>query len=174
MSTKVTIQKKLVKSNKSNLSLNFYPPVFNRKTGKMTRFEKTPYFIYNDFQSQVVYYLDQHGKKQSKLEILKDKKGCNKKLTLTPAQKLHNKEALEMSELYRAKRFKEFTKDLVYTEAELKSFDLEENKKRIFTEYFKNKSEKAKKSIGAWNASYKYFEKFYGNIVFSDINIVVP
>ena len=40
MSKRVTVLKKLVKSNKSNLSLNFYPPVFNRKTGKRLAMKK--------------------------------------------------------------------------------------------------------------------------------------
>ena len=82
MSKKVTVLKKLVKGNKSNLSLNFYPPVFNRKTGKKTRYEKTSYFVYNEFQSETVYYTDANGKKQSKIEILTDKNGNPKKLTL--------------------------------------------------------------------------------------------
>ncbi|QQQ29762.1 hypothetical protein [Chryseobacterium indoltheticum] len=84
MSKKVTIHKKLVKDNKSNLSLNFYPPVFNRKTGKYTRFEKTSYFVYNDFYSKPFYYNDSQGKKQSKIQIVSDKNGKPKKLTLTP------------------------------------------------------------------------------------------
>lgn len=170
MSKKVTVLKKLVKGNKSNLSLNFYPPVFNRKTGKKTRYEKTSYFIYNEFQSETVHYTDANGKKQSKIEILIDKKGNPKKLTLTPAQKHHNKETNEMIELYRAKRFREVINPDIYTEAELKVLKLTENKKKIFTEYFKEKAENATKSEGAWSASYGYFSKYYGNILFSDIN----
>lgn len=170
MSKKVTIHKKLVKDNKSNLSLNFYPPVFNRKTGKYTRFEKTSYFVYNDFYSEPFYYNDSQGKKQSKIQIVSDKNGKPKKLTLTPAQKHHNKENNEMIELYRAKRFKEITKPDIYTEAELKTLELAENKKKIFTDYFKVKADNAKSSIGTWKASYGYFMKFYGNVLFSDIN----
>lgn len=170
MGKKVTVLKKLVKGNKSNLSLNFYPPVFNRKTGKYTRYEKTSYFLYNDFQSEAVYYTDTKGKKQSRVEIITDKKGSPKKLTLTPAQKLHNKEALEMVELYRAKRFKEITKPDIYTETELKSLELAENRSKVFTEYFREKAESATSSVGAWNASYGHFVKFYGNILFQDIN----
>lgn len=170
MSKKVTVLKKLVKGNKSNLSLNFYPPVFNRKTGKYTRYEKTSYFLYNDFQSEIIYYNDSKGKKQSKIEIVADKKGFPKKLTLTPAQKLHNKEVLEMVELYRAKRFKEITKPDIYTETELKSLELAENKSKIFTEYFKEKAQNATSSAGAWSGSYGHFIKFYGNILFQDIN----
>lgn len=79
MGKKVTVLKKLVKGNKSNLSLNFYPLVFNRKTGKYTRYEKTSYFLYNDFQSEAVYYTDTKGKKQSRVEIITDKKGSPKK-----------------------------------------------------------------------------------------------
>lgn len=170
MSKKVTVLKKLVKGNKSNLSLNFYPPVFNRKTGKYTRYEKTSYFIYNDFQSETIYYNDSNGKKQSKIEIIMDKKGNPKSLTLTQAQKLHNKEIAEAIELYRAKRFKEITKPDIYSDAELKSFELAENKHKIFTTYFREKADKATKSIGAWSASCGYFEKYYGNVLFSDIN----
>lgn len=170
MSKKVTVLKKLVKGNKSNLSLNFYPPVFNRKTGKYTRYEKTSYFIYNDFQSETIYYTDSNGKKQSKIEIITDKKGKPKSLTLTQAQKLHNKQIAETIELYRAKRFKEITKPDIYSETELKSFELAENKNKVFTTYFREKADKATKSIGAWSASCRYFEKFYGNVLFSDIN----
>lgn len=170
MSKKVTVLKKLVKGNKSNLSLNFYPPVFNRKTGKYTRYEKTSYFLYNDFQSETVYYNDTKGKKQSKVEIITDKTGNPRKLTLTPAQKHHNKEILEAIELLRAKRFREITKPDIYTEAELKTLELAENKKKIFTEYFKEKAENATNSAGAWKACYGYFVKYYNNVLFSDIN----
>ena len=55
----------------------------------------TSYFIYNEFQNETVYYTDANGRKQSKIEILIDKKGTPKKLTLTPAQKHHNKETNE-------------------------------------------------------------------------------
>lgn len=171
MSKKVTILKKLVKGNKSNLFLNFYPPVFNRKTGKYTRYEKTSYFIYNDFQSETVNYTDSKGKKQSKVEITLDRNGKPRKLTLTPVQKQHNKEALQYIELYRAKRFKEIIKPEIYTEAELKAEQLMENKKKLFTEYFREKSENATKSKGAWQACYGYFVKYYGNKLFSDVNI---
>ncbi|MDC8104778.1 site-specific integrase [Chryseobacterium sp. B21-037] len=170
MSKKVTVLKKLVKGNKSNLSLNFYPPVFNRKTGKKTRYEKTSYFIYNEFQSETVYYTDANGKKQSKIEILTDKKGNPKKLTLTPAQKHHNKETNEMIELYRAKRFKEVISPDIYTEAELKTLELTENRSKIFTEYFKKKAQNATNSEGAWSSCYGHFVKFYGNVLFQDIN----
>jgi|GEM_PF-623252 len=170
MSKKVTIQKKLVKGNKSNLSLNFYPPVFNRKTGKQTRFEKTSYFLYNDFQSETVYYQDSNGKKQSKIELVFDKKGKTKSLTLSSAQKQHNKETLELVELYRAKRFKEITKPDIYTEAELKTAELAENKKKSFSVYFEEMANNATKSKGAIKASYGYFKKFYTHKFFNEIN----
>ncbi|MGC4128697.1 MAG: site-specific integrase [Bergeyella sp.] len=170
MSNKVSVRTKLVSGNKSNLYLDFYPPVFNRKTGRYTRYEKTNYFIYNDFQSEVLYYNDSKGKKQSKVEVIKDKKGLPKKLTLTPAQKLHNKEVSETIELYRARRFKEITKSDIFSEAELKAVELAENKRKIFTEYLKEKSENATRSKGAWSACYNYFVKYYGNILFNEIN----
>ncbi|MDV2493894.1 hypothetical protein CMU11_00890 [Elizabethkingia anophelis] len=170
MSKKVTILKKLVKGNKSNLSLNFYPPVFNRKSGKNTRYEKTSYFIYNDFQSEIVHYIDSKGKKQSRVEITLDKNGKPKKLALTPSQKQHNKDALQYIEIYRAKRFKEIIKPEIYTEAEIKAEQLAENKRKLFTEYFREKSETATKSKGAWQACYGYFVRYYGNKLFSDIN----
>ncbi|WP_223605796.1 site-specific integrase [Chryseobacterium sp. OSA05B] len=170
MSKKVTVLKKLVKGNKSNLSLNFYPPVFNRKTGKKTRYEKTSYFIYNEFQSETLYYTDASGKKQSKIEIVTDKNGNPKKLTLTPAQKQHNRETNEMIELYRAKRFKEVINPDIYSETELKALELAENKSKIFTEYFKKKAQNATSSEGAWSSCYGHFVKCYGNVLFQDIN----
>ncbi|ANF51901.1 hypothetical protein A0O34_15895 [Chryseobacterium glaciei] len=170
MSKKVTVLKKLVKGNKSNLSLNFYPPVFNRKTGKKTRYEKTSYFIYNEFQSDTVYYTDANGKKQSKIEILTDKNGNPKKLTLTPAQKHHNKEINEMIELYRAKRFKEVINPDIYSETELRALELAENRSKIFTEYFKEKAQNATSSEGVWSGCYGHFVKCYGNVLFQDIN----
>lgn len=173
MSKKVTVLKKLVKGNKSNLSLNFYPPVFNRKTGKKTRYEKTSYFIYNEFQSEIIHYTDAHGKKQSKIEIVTDKNGNPKKLILTPAQKQHNRETNEMVELYRAKRFKEVINPDIYTEAELKAFELAENRSKIFTEYFKEKAQNATSSEGAWSGSYGHFVKLCGNILFQDIDKVL-
>ncbi|RZJ49055.1 MAG: site-specific integrase [Chryseobacterium sp.] len=48
--------------------------------------------------------------------------------------------------------------------------ELAENKKKIFTDYFKEKADNATSSIGAWKASYGYFAKFYGTVLFSDIN----
>lgn len=75
-----------------------------------------------------------------------------------------------MVELYRAKRFKEITKPDIYTETELKSLELAENRSKVFTEYFREKAESATSSVGAWNASYGHFVKFYGNILFQDIN----
>ena len=104
------------------------------------------------------------------MEITLDKNGKPKKLTLTPVQKQHNKEALQYIELYRSKRFKEIIKPEIYTEAELKAEQLTENKRKLFTEYFREKSENATKSKGAWQACYHYFVKYYGNKLFSDIN----
>ncbi len=126
--------------------------------------------MYNDFQSETVYYNDTKGKKQSKVEIITDKTGNPRKLTLTPGQKHHNKETLEAIELLRAKRFREITKPNIYTEAELKTLELAENKKKIFTQYFKEKAENATSSVGAWKACYGYFVKYYNNVLFSDIN----
>lgn len=170
MSKKVTVRSKLIKDCKSSLYLDFYPLVFNRKTGKNTRYEKTNYFVYNDFQSETIRYTDSNGKVQSRVEIIKDKSGKPKKLILSPAQKLSNRENLESVELYRAKRFREITKSDIFTEGELLSVELSENKKKVFTEFFKEKADNATKSIGAWKACYAYFVKYYGNILFSDIN----
>ena len=75
-----------------------------------------------------------------------------------------------MVELYRAKRFKEITKPDIYTETELKSLELAENKSKIFTDYFKEKAQNATSSAGAWSGNYGHFVKFYGNILFQDIN----
>ena len=79
MVVNVRIRKNQLKDCKSNYYLDFYPPIFNRKTGKRTRYEYTKIWVYDDYQSETVYYTDSNGKKQSKIEILIDKKGQPKK-----------------------------------------------------------------------------------------------
>src|SRR5690606_26376162 len=102
-----------------------------------SRRESTDYWIYNNFKSETIYYLDENGKKQSKIQVITDKKGIPKKITLSALQKHHNKQMLETAELLRQKRFKELMKADIYTEEEIKSFERADKKQEIFNEFFK-------------------------------------
>ena len=166
----VKIRYKLIKDNKSRIYLQYYPSYYNPLTKKSSRYETTSFWIYNDFKSETVYYEDQNGKKQSKIEVLKDRSGKPKKIILSAIQKRHNQENVLSAEILQGKRLKEITKPDLYSSSELRNMQLHENRVASFTEYFNKKSENTKVSVGAWQASYKYFERFFGDVQFKDIN----
>ena len=170
MAVNVRIRKNQLKDCKSNFYLDFYPPIYNRKTGKRTRYEYTKIWVYDDYHSETVYYSDKNGKKQSKIEILIDKKGLPKKKTLTIEQKHHNREAERMITIYQSQRLQELSKFELLSEEQIKAEELAQNKRQSFTEYFKKIAENSTSCSSSWNASFKYFEKFYGTIFFFEIN----
>jgi hypothetical protein len=94
------------------------------KTGKKSRFESTSFWIYNDFLSETVYYNDQKDRKQSKVVVINDRNNKPKKVTLTPAQKLHNRQTLETVEILRSNRFKDLVRSDIYNDDEIKAFQL--------------------------------------------------
>lgn len=167
---KITVRTKLIKGDKSNLHLNFSPAVYDRVKKKKTRYEKTDYWIYNDFQSETEYYEDSNGKRQSRINIVKDRNGNPKKITLTAQQKQHNKEMRAKANAYMARRLLDITDSGIRTEDEIRQFELSENRLKSVKDYFYEKAINTTSSKGSWLASYRYFTTFYDDKIFQEID----
>ena len=69
MAVNVRIRKNQLKDCKSNFYLDFYPPIYNRKTGKRTRYEYTKIWVYDDYHSETVYILIKMERNNLKLRF---------------------------------------------------------------------------------------------------------
>ena len=152
MSIKVALRNKPISGGRKTLYLDFYPPIPNPETGKLTRREFLGLYIYN--------------------ETIKDKQGNDKPVKLNPIYKQHNEDTLNTAELIRQKRQNQLNKPEIYTGEELEKLRIKELSERNFVEYFKSLADKRKASnFDNWVSAYKYLEIFTKGILkFADLN----
>ncbi len=152
MATKVKLRQKGISGNRQSLYLDFYPPITNPETGETTRREFLGLYINS--------------------ESFIDEKGKTKKITLTPVDRQHNKETLQLGEQIRQKRENHINKPEIYTGYEKEQLKIRERGEKNFVEYFKQLADKRKASnYDNWVSAYAYLEKFAnGFLKFADLN----
>jgi len=152
MAIKVKLREKEISGNRQSLYLDFYPAIPHPETNEPTRREFLGLYI--------------------NAEKIKDKNGKVKSIKLTPIDKQHNKETLQLAEQIRQKRENHLNKPEIYTGYEKEQLKIKEQGEQNFVTYFKNLSDKRKASNhDNWVAAYKYLETFTkGNLKFADLN----
>lgn len=90
----------------------------------------------------------------------------------TPADKQHNKDAMQLAEQIRQKKENLLNKPEIYTGYELEQLKIKEQGQRNFVEYFKQLANKRKASNhDNWVSAYNYLVTFTGgNLKFADLN----
>ncbi len=152
MATKVKLRQKGISGNRQSLYLDFYPPITNPNTGETTRREFLGLYINSES------YIDEKGK--------------TKKITLSPVDKQHNKETLQLADQIRQKRENHINKPEIYTGYEREQLKIRERGEKNFVEYFKQLADKRKASnYDNWVSAYAYLEKFTNGVLrFADLD----
>jgi len=152
MAIKVKLRQKAISGNRQSLYLDFYPAIPHPETGEPTRREFLNMYLFN--------------------EVEKDKTGRLKKVKLTPIDKQHNVETMQIAEQIRQKRENHLNKPEIYTGYEKEQLRIKEQGEQNFVTYFKSLAAKRKASNhDNWVSACKYLETFTkGNLKFSDLN----
>ena len=146
MATKVKLRQKGISGNRQSLYLDFYPPITNPRTGVTTRREFLGLYINS--------------------ESFIDEKGKTKKIILTPVDKQHNKETIQLAEQIRQKRENHINKPEIYTGYEKEQLKIRERGERNFVAYFKQLADKRKASNhDNWVSAYAYLDKFTNGVL---------
>jgi len=173
MGIKVTLRLKPITKDRQALYLDFYPPVTDIHTGKLTRRMFLNKYIFNEFVYETVKVIDCNGKEYSKVQIAKDKKNREIKVKLTADQLKHNESAKRIAESTRWQKENELSKPEIYNELEREQLRLNEIGEMDFVTYFKKLADKRYGSNrDLWLIAIKYFEAFTNKPVkFSEISI---
>lgn len=152
MAIKVKLRQKPISGNRLSLYLDFYPPIINQETGEPTRREFLGQYLFS--------------------ETIKDEKGRIKKISISPLDKKHNKETLQIAEQIRQKRENHLNKPEIYTGQEREQLRIKEIGERNFVEYFKQLADKRKASNhDNWISVYNYLLAFTkGFLPFARLN----
>ena len=152
MTTKVKLREKRISGNRQSLYLDFYPAILHPDTGELTRREFLGLYI--------------------NAETMIDKKGKEKNITLSPIDKQHKKETLQLAEQIRQKRENHLNKPEIYTGYEKEQLKIKEQGEQNFVAYFKSLADKRKASnYDNWASAYNYLKTFTnGNLKFADLN----
>lgn len=146
MATKVKLRQKGISGNRQSLYLDFYPPITNPRTGETTRREFLGLYINS--------------------ESFIDEKGKTKKIILTPVDKQHNKETIQLAEQIRQKRENHINKPEIYTGYEKEQLKIRERCETNFVAYFKQLADKRKASNhDNWVSAYAYLDKFTNGVL---------
>ncbi len=152
MATKVKLRQKEISGNRQSLYLDFYPPIIDTESGKPTRREFLGFYLFG--------------------ETIKDASGKVKKVNLSPVDKQHNKETLQIAEQIRQKRENNLNKPEIYSGYESEQLKIKEKGEKNFIEYFNQLANKRKASNhDNWVSAYNYLVKFTnGFLKFSDLD----
>lgn len=169
MGIKVKLRQKKISGDRQSLYLDFYPAIPHPETGEPTRREFLGMYVYLDKNELKKTIKDKEQKGQD-TEKLNDLLEALK--PLTPVDKQHNKETLQLAEQIRQKRENYLNKPEIYNGYEKEQLKKKQQGEKNFLEYFKTLADKRKASNhGNWVSAYKYFEKFTnGNLKFADLN----
>lgn len=151
MATKVKLRKKAITGNRQSLYLDFYPAIINVK-GELTRREFLGLYLFND--------------------TVLDKQGKEKKITLSPFDKEHNKETEKLAEIKFQNRKNELNKPEIYNDFERQQLRIKELGEQDFLKYFLQLSKKRKgQTYASWAAAYRYLNSFAGGeLKFTNLN----
>jgi integrase len=152
VSIKVKLREKEISGNRQSLYLDFYPAVPHHETGEPTRREFLGMYI--------------------NAEKAKNENGKITNIKLSPIDKQHNKETLQLAEQIRQKRENYLNKPEIYTGYEKEQLKIKEQGEQNFVTYFKSLADKRKASNhDNWVSAYNYLETFTkGKLKFADLN----
>lgn len=168
MATKVKIREKAISGNRLSLYLDLYPAIPDAKTGKLTRREFLGLYIHLDKSELKNKIRDKEAKGENADKLKMIYKSLK---PLSPIDKLHNKETLQLAEQIRQKRENRINKPEVYSKYEQEQLELKKKSEQSFIEYFKKLMDKRKASNhDNWAATYKYLLSFTkGALRFADV-----
>lgn len=106
MAIKVKLRQKAISGNRQSLYLDFYPAIPNPETGEPTRREFLALYI--------------------NAERIIDETGKERKIKLSPLDKQHNKETLQLAEQVRQKKENHLNKPEIYTGYEKEQLKIRE------------------------------------------------
>ena len=156
---RVTLRTKPIQEGKLTLYLDYYPPITNPATGKLTRREFLSLYVYSDIELREEKYLSEGKEGKEPKELIRivpvlDNKKQPKKVRLNPLQRQHNKETFELAENIKAQR-----------QLQIQSKDygfLTIDRHADFLKYFKEIADKQKELKNDNNclSTYSYLDKF--------------
>ena len=183
MITKVTLRQKNISKGRKSLYLDFYPPIPHPKTGKPTRREFLGLNVImskKEIKAEIEaaqLLIDKHkdeGKKTEKQQVqLKAKNDFAKQFKgLTPINKVHNTETLQIAESIRQKRENFLNKPEIYSQYEKEQLRIKEMGELCFVAYFKKIAHKKTGSNRSnWVSTLKYLDTYTnGHVQFADLN----
>ena len=152
MAIKVKLRQKAISGNRQSLYLDFYPPILNPQTKETTRREFLGMYI--------------------NAEKVKDENGKVRNIKLSPVDKQHNKETLQLAEQIRQKKENHINKPEIYTGYEREQLKIKEKGELNFVEYFKQLADKRKATnYDNWVSAYHYLVTFTNNnLRFADLD----
>lgn len=173
MATKVKLRQKPISGNRQTLYLDFYPPITDPKTGKLTRREFLGFYLLDEIKHLEEDYIDETGKlKKRFVQVIDGKTKKPKKVVLDVLEKQHNVETMQLAQQIQRNRENQINKPEVYTGFEKEQLRLRDLEEQSFIDYFKGLSDKSmnlKKSV--WLSTISYLEIFsQGVLKFSDLN----
>lgn len=174
MAIKVTLRRKPIKNDRQSLYLDFYPPVKNPSTGKLTRREFLGLTLINEIEHEVKDYTDGNGKPQQRIIPVLNRNGELKSIKLSPIQKKENADTLAIAEGIRSKRHNELNKPEIYSEHEkLKLKTIQRGKESFIT--FSKKLANTRNKSNRENSliAIRYLEAFNNgeDVKFSDLTV---
>jgi hypothetical protein len=172
MAIKVKLRLKSISGNRHSLYLDFYPPIIHPLTNNTTRREFLNLFLFNEIEIEEQKYLDKNGNVKRRFIKVLYKKGEPRKVKLTPIDKQHNSETLQLAEQIRQKRDNQLNKPEIYTGYEREQLKIKERENTSFLDYFNQLKEKRKASNhDNWVSAYHYLEDFTGGkLKFVDVD----
>ncbi|MBI3501997.1 MAG: site-specific integrase [Bacteroidetes bacterium] len=162
--TAVKLYQKPIARNRFTLFLDFFPAIPNPDTGKPTRREFLDLSLYSEIEYREEKKIGKAGNKYSSYAVVADKNGNPQKVKLSSAEKLHNRETLNLAENIRAKRQIDI-QNRQYGFLSSKQFTAD------FVEYFQVLTNKRKGSNhDTWISVMNYIKKFTGgSLRFSEL-----
>ncbi len=172
MAIKVKLRTKQISGNRESLYLDFYPAIRNDETGELTRRQFLGLFLVNEIEHETHKYVDENGRQKISLVPVLDKKGEPKKRKLSPIDKEHNRETLQLAQQIRQKKENQLNKPEIYSEYERDQLRVKEREEKSFIEYFKLLMNKRKASNhDNWVSAFHYLEKYTdGNLSFGELD----
>lgn len=169
MGTKVKLRQKQITGNRQSLYLDFYPPIRHPKTGKLTRREFLGMYIFID-KDYVKKEIQKKKKSGDDISILSQLYKTLK--PLTPVDKQHNNETMQLAEQIRQKQENFINKPEIYNEYEKKQLRIKELGEKSFSDYFRKLANKRKASnYDNWVSALNHFNYFVkSDIKFEDLS----
>ena len=164
MTTKIALREKVISGNRLAKYLDFYPPVKDPETGRLTRRKFLKLFLYSDIEYVRDIYHDDRGKEQIRYIQALTPSGNPRKIKLSATEELHNSKVQSLAESIKLKWMNELSKPEVYSGYELEKLRIKEQGQQDFLSYFRELVDKKRGSVYfSWDMTYIYLKKFAGD-----------